>query len=183
MLEPARGSTGAIARGETPPTPRLTRCSRGEFQKMASLASLHCADALHLACRNARTFRAAQSLPCKQLRSRAPRRGVPVSRSPRTAEAVHQQPAPKGCETENCFLKWKVSTSDVPPAPLPTQQFCVSPPLFRRLKQRSRLAGIGAPSSPSGSNHSAATEEPAQSVTLPPTSPHAIVWCGDTPVL
>ena len=46
---------------------------------------------------------------------------------------------------------------------------------FRRLK-RSRLAGIGAPSPPSGSDHSAATEEPAQSVTLPPpTSPHAIM--------
>jgi len=53
---------------------------------------------------------------------------------------------------------------------------------FRRFK-RSRLTGIGAPSSPSGSGHSAATEEPAQSVPLPPTSPHAIVWCGDTPVL
>ena len=48
---------------------------------------------------------------------------------------------------------------------------------FRRFK-RSRLTGIGAPSSPSGSDHSAATEEPAQSVPLPPTSPHAIVWCG-----
>ena len=33
------------------------------------------------------------------------------------------------------------------------------------------------------SDHSAATEEPAPSVTLPPTSVHAIVWCGDTPVL
>ena len=53
---------------------------------------------------------------------------------------------------------------------------------FRRFK-RSRLAGIGAPSPPSGSDHSTATEEPAQSVTLPPTSPHAIVRCGDTPVL
>ena len=53
---------------------------------------------------------------------------------------------------------------------------------FRRFK-RSRLAGIGAPSSSSGSDHSTATEEPAQSVTLPPTSPHAIVWCGDTPVV
>jgi len=35
----------------------------------------------------------------------------------------------------------------------------------------------------SGSGHSAAKEEHAPSVTLPPTSPHAIVWCGDTPVL
>ena len=46
---------------------------------------------------------------------------------------------------------------------------------FRRFK-RSRLAGIGAPSPSSGSDHSTATEEPAQSVTLPPTSPHAS--CG-----
>ena len=53
---------------------------------------------------------------------------------------------------------------------------------FHRFK-RSRLTGIGAPSPPSGSDHSTATEEPAQSATLPPTSPHAIVWCGDTPVL
>ena len=53
---------------------------------------------------------------------------------------------------------------------------------FRRFK-RSRLTGIGVPSSPSGSDHSTATEEPTQSVTLPPTSPHAIVWCGDTSVL
>ena len=36
---------------------------------------------------------------------------------------MHQQPAPQGCETENCFLEWKVSTSDVHPAPLPTQSF------------------------------------------------------------
>jgi len=35
----------------------------------------------------------------------------------------------------------------------------------------------------SGSGHSTAKEEHAPSVTLPPTSPHAIVWCGDTPVL
>ena len=35
----------------------------------------------------------------------------------------------------------------------------------------------------SGSGHSAAKEEHAPSVTLPPTSPHAIVWCGDTLVL
>ena len=35
----------------------------------------------------------------------------------------------------------------------------------------------------SGSGHSAAKEEHAPSVTLPPTSLHAIVWCGDTPVL
>ena len=35
----------------------------------------------------------------------------------------------------------------------------------------------------SGSGHSAATEEPVPSVTLPRTSPHAIVQCGDTPVL
>ena len=55
--------------------------------------------------------------------------------------------------------------------------------LFRSRFKRSRLAGFGAPSPPSGSGHSAATEEPAQSVTLPPTSPHAIVWCADTPVL
>ena len=53
---------------------------------------------------------------------------------------------------------------------------------FRRFK-RSHLTGIGAPSPPSGSGHSTATEEPAQSGTLPPTSPHAIVWCGDAPVL
>ena len=33
------------------------------------------------------------------------------------------------------------------------------------------------------SDHSTATEEPAPSVTLPPTSVHVIVWCGDTPVL
>ena len=33
------------------------------------------------------------------------------------------------------------------------------------------------------SNHSTATEEPAPSVTLPPTSVHVIVWCGDTPVV
>ena len=33
------------------------------------------------------------------------------------------------------------------------------------------------------SGHSAATEEPAPSVTLPPTSVHVIVWCGDTTVL
>ena len=33
-----------------------------------------------------RTFRAVQSLPCKQLRSRAPRRDVSMSRSPHTAE-------------------------------------------------------------------------------------------------
>ena len=33
------------------------------------------------------------------------------------------------------------------------------------------------------SDHSAATEEPAPSVTLPPTSVHVIVWCGDTPVV
>ena len=61
-------------------------------------------------------------------------------------------------------------------------------PLFmnkqRRLRRALRLTRIGASSSPSGSGHSAATEEPAQSVTLPPTSPHhAIVSCGDTPVL
>ena len=35
----------------------------------------------------------------------------------------------------------------------------------------------------SGSGHSAAKEEHAPSATLPPTSPHAIVWCGETPVL
>ena len=32
-------------------------------------------------------------------------------------------------------------------------------------------------------DHSAATEEPAPSVTLPPTSVNVIVWCGDTPVV
>ena len=51
---------------------------------------------------------------------------------------------------------------------------------FRRFK-RSRLTGIGAPSPPSGSGHSAATEEPAQPVTPPPTSPHKTVWRGETP--
>ena len=33
------------------------------------------------------------------------------------------------------------------------------------------------------SDHSTTTEEPAPSVTLPPTSVHVIVWCGDTSVL
>ena len=33
------------------------------------------------------------------------------------------------------------------------------------------------------SDHSAATEEPALSVTPPPTSVHVIVWCGETPVV
>ena len=33
------------------------------------------------------------------------------------------------------------------------------------------------------SDHSSATEEPAPSVTLPPTSVPVIVWCGDTPVV
>ena len=35
----------------------------------------------------------------------------------------------------------------------------------------------------SGSSNSTAKEEHAPSVTLPPTSPNAIVWCGDKPVL
>ena len=33
------------------------------------------------------------------------------------------------------------------------------------------------------SDHSTATEEPAPSLILPPTSVHVIVWCGDTPVV
>ena len=33
------------------------------------------------------------------------------------------------------------------------------------------------------SDHPTATGESAPSVTLPPTSPHFIVWCGDTPVV
>ena len=33
------------------------------------------------------------------------------------------------------------------------------------------------------SDHPTATGESAPSVTLPPTSPHVIVWCGDTPVV
>ena len=55
--------------------------------------------------------------------------------------------------------------------------FAVATATQLRGFKRSRLTGIGAPSSPSGSGHSAATEEPAQSMTLPPAFPHTIVWC------
>ena len=72
---------------------------------------------------DARTFRAAQSLPCKttQISGAAARRVDEPE--PSHSRAVHQQPAPQGCETENCFLKRKVSTSDVHATPLPAQPF------------------------------------------------------------
>ena len=76
---------------------------------------------------------------------------------------------------------------------------CLSPPLvallLTRLAIRSGQSHPGLYTQPhqpgSGrratvlarSEHSAATEEPAPSVTLPPTSVHVIVWCGDTPVV
>ena len=75
---------------------------------------------------------------------------------------------------------------------------CLSPPLvalsLARLAIRSGQSHPGLytqPHQPGGgsratafarSGHSAATEEPAPSLTLPPTSVHVIVWCGDTPV-
>ena len=77
---------------------------------------------------------------------------------------------------------------------------CLSPPLvallLTRLAIRSGQSHPGLYTQPhqpgSGrrvtalarSDHSAATEEPAPSETLPPTSVHVIVWCGgDTPVV
>ena len=75
---------------------------------------------------------------------------------------------------------------------------CLSPPLvallLTRLAIRSGQSHPGLYTQPhqhgSGrratvlarSDHSAATEEPAPSVALPPTSVHVIVWCEDTPV-
>ena len=75
---------------------------------------------------------------------------------------------------------------------------CLSPPLvallLARLAIRSVQSQSGSYTQPhqrgSGrrvtvlarSDHSAATEEPAPFVTLPPTSVHVIVCCGDTPV-
>ena len=49
-----------------------------------------------------------------------------------------------------------------------------APARWRLLKSHTALAR---------SDHSAATEEPAPPVTLPPTSVHVIVWCGNTPVV
>ena len=76
---------------------------------------------------------------------------------------------------------------------------CLSPPLvallLTRLAIRSGQSHPGLYTQPhkpgSGrrvtylarSDHSAATEEPAPSVTLHPTSVHVIVWCKDTPVV
>ena len=76
---------------------------------------------------------------------------------------------------------------------------CLSPPLvallLTRMAIRSDQSHSGLYTQPhqpgSGrrvtalarSDHSAATEELAPSKTLPPTSVHVIVWCGDAPVL
>ena len=76
---------------------------------------------------------------------------------------------------------------------------CLSPPLvallLTRLAIRSDQSHPGLYTQPhqpgSGrrvtvlarSGHLAATEEPAPSMTLPPTSVHIIVWCRDTPVV
>ena len=76
---------------------------------------------------------------------------------------------------------------------------CLSPPLVVLLLKRVAIrsgqshpgfctqphqpgSGLGA-TVLARSDHSAATEEPAPSVTLPPTSVHVIVWCGDKPVV
>ena len=55
------------------------------------------------------------------------------------------------------------------------------PGLYTQLHQPG--GGRRATAALARSGHSAATEEPAPSVTLPPTSVHVAVWCGDTPVL
>ena len=78
---------------------------------------------------------------------------------------------------------------------------CLSPPLVALLLTRLAIRSGQSQSHPglhtqphqpgSGrrvtalarSDHSAATEEPAPSLALPPTSVHVIVRCGDTPVL
>ena len=76
---------------------------------------------------------------------------------------------------------------------------CLSPPLvallLARLAIRSGQSHPGLYTQPhqpgSGrratvlarSVHSTAPEDPAPSATLPPTSVHVIVWCGDTPVV
>ena len=66
----------------------------------------------------------------------SPRRGVSMSRSPRTAEPCISNRLSKVARQKIVFLKWKVSTSGVLPTSLPTHQFW-------------RFATAGSPSPPS----------------------------------